>query len=94
MCLNSRVALLTGAGGGIGSAIAKKLAEMGADVILFGGNNIANLEKTANSVSSLGKKAEIIAGDLTDINFIEQGFIPRIKYLDVVDKVYFNEQNK
>ena len=27
-------------------------------------------------------------------HFIEQGFIPRIKYLDVVDKVYFNEQNK
>lgn len=27
-------------------------------------------------------------------HFVEQGFIPRIKYLDVVDKVYFNEQNK
>lgn len=27
-------------------------------------------------------------------HLVEQGFIPRLKYLDVVDKVYFNEENK
>lgn len=27
-------------------------------------------------------------------HLVEQGFIPRLKYLDVVDKVYFNEKNK
>ena len=27
-------------------------------------------------------------------HIVEQGFIPRLKYLDVVDKVYFNEENK
>ena len=26
-------------------------------------------------------------------SFVEQGFIPRLKFLDVVDKVYFNEKN-
>ena len=26
-------------------------------------------------------------------SFVEQGFIPRLKFLDVVDKVYFNEQD-
>ena len=25
--------------------------------------------------------------------YVEQGFIPRLKFLDVVDKVYFNEQD-
>ena len=85
MVLNNRVALLTGAGGGIGSAIAVKLAKMGADVILFGGNNLANLEKTASAVRDLGKKAEIIAGDLTDINFIESGFNRAVELFGKID---------
>ena len=25
--------------------------------------------------------------------YVEQGFIPRLKFLDVVDKVYFNEKD-
>ena len=83
--LNNRVALLTGAGGGIGSAIAVKLAKMGADVILFGGNNLANLEKTALAVREEGKRAEIIAGDLTDMNFIESGFNRALELFSKID---------
>ena len=25
--------------------------------------------------------------------YVEQGFLPRLKFLDAVDKVYFNEKN-
>lgn len=85
MCLNNRVALITGAGGGIGSAVAVKLAKLGADVVLFGGNNLSKLEKTANSVRQLGKKAEIIAGDLTDVSFIESGFNKALELFGKID---------
>lgn len=85
MCLNNRIALITGAGGGIGSAIAVKIAQMGADVILFGGNNLSKLEKTAAAVRNLGKRAEIIAGDLTDVSFIESGFNKALELFGKVD---------
>ena len=74
MCLNGRTALLTGAGGGIGRVIADKLADMGANLILFGGSNLKNLDAVADSVRKKGVKAEIIAGDLTDQTFVESGF--------------------
>ena len=90
MCLNNRIALITGAGGGIGSAVAVKLAKLGADVVLFGGNNLSKLEKTANSVRQLGKKAEIIAGDLTDISFIESGFNKVVELFGKVDVLINN----
>lgn len=38
------------------------------------------------------KKRSISLNDIKQYGFlVEQGFIPRLKYLDVVDKVYFNE---
>ena len=39
-----------------------------------------------------GEKRSISLNDIKQYGFlVEQGFIPRLKYLDVVDKVYFNE---
>lgn len=85
MYLKDRVALVTGAGGGIGCAICASLAKAGANIILFGGNNLLNLEKTANAVRCLGVKAEIIAGDLTDENFIKTGFEKAVNLFGKID---------
>ena len=43
--LNNKTVILTGAGGGIGKAVAEKLANEKMNLILLGGNNIAKLEK-------------------------------------------------
>ena len=74
MSLKGRTALLTGAGGGIGNAIASKLADMELNVILFGGNNLKKLEETADCVRKKGVSVKIIAGDLTNEQFIIDGF--------------------
>ena len=85
MYLKDRIALVTGAGGGIGRAICSVLAKAGANIILFGGNNLSNLEETASLVRSFGVKADIVAGDLTDENFIKVGFEKALNLFGKID---------
>ena len=71
--LSGRVALVTGSGGGIGKAIAKKFAEEGACVILSD-NNLDRLnEAKAEFIKQFGKdqvSSEIM--DVTDVDTIEK----------------------
>ena len=59
------VAIVTGAASGIGQAIAIGLAEAGADVACFGHSSNKGLEKTAQSIRNLGRKALALEGDVT-----------------------------
>jgi 3-oxoacyl-[acyl-carrier protein] reductase len=60
--LTGKTALITGATGGIGEAIAKALSDAGATVILSG----RNVEKLASLQSALGAdKAHVLAADLS-----------------------------
>lgn len=63
--LEGQAAIVTGASRGIGRAIAVKLAEQGANVVVHG-TNIALLEEVAEAVRAHGTGAEVIAGDVTD----------------------------
>ena len=63
--LSGRVALVTGSGGGIGKAIAKKFAEEGACVILSDNNNARLEEAKSEFVKSFGK--DIVAADMLDV---------------------------
>lgn len=70
------LALVTGSGSGIGQALALRLAQLGADVILVG-RTAAKLEQTANSIAQLSAtddvtpgKAHIMACDITDADAI------------------------
>ena len=56
MKLDGRKALVTGASGGLGSAIALGLAREGADVALHGNNRDA-LAELAERVRALGRRA-------------------------------------
>src|SRR4051794_36325362 len=63
--LDGEVALVTGAGSGIGQAIAIGLAEAGADVACFGHGSKGGLDETAARIAALGRKAIAIVGTVT-----------------------------
>ncbi|WP_254507898.1 SDR family NAD(P)-dependent oxidoreductase [Anatilimnocola floriformis] len=70
--LSGQTALVTGASGGIGRAIALSLATAGADVIVHGCRNLESLEKLAAEIQQLGLKASILKADLADAAAIEK----------------------
>ncbi|WP_158748743.1 SDR family oxidoreductase [Acidobacterium sp. S8] len=65
MELTSQVAVVTGAARGIGEAISKRLASMGATVILAA-RDITRLERIHNEITASGGSAQIAQLDLLD----------------------------
>ena len=63
--LNGKVALVTGAGRGIGAAIALKLATLGATTIVCG-RTLARLQHTAGQIRAAGGQSEAITCDVAD----------------------------
>jgi 3-oxoacyl-[acyl-carrier protein] reductase len=68
--LQGQVAIVTGAGSGIGAAIARRLSHMGAVTFLCGRRR-APLEQTAAAIVAAGGKAEIAECDVTDLGSVE-----------------------
>ena len=68
--LVGQVALVTGAGRGIGAAIARKLATLGATVVLCGRTQSA-LDATAQAILATGGKTEVIPCDVTLLHQLE-----------------------
>jgi NAD(P)-dependent dehydrogenase (short-subunit alcohol dehydrogenase family) len=64
--LEQQVAVVTGGGHGIGAAIAYKLAELGAQVVVAGRNR-PKLEETAQSIRQAGQKCEPAVCDVTSL---------------------------
>jgi len=71
MILNGRNALLTGAGKGMGPAIARKLAAEGADLACLG-RDLEALRALAGEIEAIGRKCFIFAADLTRAGDVEQ----------------------
>jgi 3-oxoacyl-[acyl-carrier protein] reductase len=65
-------ALVTGASGGIGSAICRRLAADGLDVIVHGNRNAARAEALAAEIRSAGGSAEVAIFDVTDADRTRQ----------------------
>ncbi len=63
--LTDHVAVVTGAGRGIGAATALALAEAGADVVLAA-RSAEQLEEVAARVRATGRRALVVAADLSD----------------------------
>ena len=63
--LTGRVAIVTGAGTGLGVVFSQALAEAGASVVCAG-LDIENLQRTAAQVQETGQQALAIEMDVTD----------------------------
>src|SRR5207244_12068208 len=68
--LAGQVAVITGAGRGIGTAIARKLAELGAVAVLCGRSRTL-LEVTSQFIQKAGGQAEVVHCDVMDLVSVE-----------------------
>ena len=83
------VVILTGAGGGIGRAIAVKLASAGMKLVLLGGNNLEKLEITRQEVEKFSS-CLVLPGDLTDTAFLADGVRKAHQHFGAIDVVINN----
>lgn len=84
--LKGKTAVVTGAGRGIGRALAIGLAEAGADVAVLARTK-SELEKTAATIEELGQKAYVHTTDLTSQSEVEkavEGIIGEVGSLDIL----------
>jgi 7-alpha-hydroxysteroid dehydrogenase len=87
--LDGQVAIVTGAGRGIGAAIATTYAEAGADVVLTARTE-STLEAVAEGVESHGRRALVAPGDVNDFAFLAELVTRTIDELGRVDLVVNN----
>jgi NAD(P)-dependent dehydrogenase (short-subunit alcohol dehydrogenase family) len=69
--LDGRVAIVTGAGTGIGQGCAMVLADHGADIVLAGRRR-EPLEKAAADIEARGRRALVVPTDVTDVGQCER----------------------
>jgi 3-oxoacyl-[acyl-carrier protein] reductase len=88
MDLSGKVAIVTGSARGIGRAIALKLAEVGADIVL---NDIAAaaeaLEDVASEIRALGRQALAVTADVSandDVNRMVEAAVNTFGHIDIL----------
>ncbi len=80
--LDAKIALVTGAGRGLGAAIATGLAEAGAHVILLGRTQ-AHLEDVSRQIAAAGGQSEVAACDVTQDDSVRR-IIADLGRLDIL----------
>jgi glucose 1-dehydrogenase len=70
MQLNQKVALVTGAGQGIGLAIALKLAEQGADIALNVRADDERALAVRSAVEACGRRCEVLVADVSSVSAV------------------------
>jgi len=68
--LDDKVAVITGAGKGIGAGIARTFAEAGADVVI-GARTEGDLQRVAAEVQALGRRALAVPTDVLDFDGLQ-----------------------
>jgi 3-oxoacyl-[acyl-carrier protein] reductase len=70
--LTGRRALVTGAGHGIGAAVAVALAEHGADVVVHHGHSAQRAAGVVARIAALGRRASAVQADVTDTGQVDR----------------------
>jgi NAD(P)-dependent dehydrogenase (short-subunit alcohol dehydrogenase family) len=85
--LTGRVALVTGASGGVGAGIAGRFAEAGASVVVHYRSDPAGAEAVVRAIRDAGGAAEAVRADLVDrddVSTLVRATIDRFGGLDIV----------
>jgi len=90
MRLQGKVALVTGGSKGIGQAIAEKLAEEGADVIINHSNSAEAALDVAKHIDGLGRRAVVLKADISKLREVQEMFATALDGLGHIDIVVAN----
>src|SRR5437868_11358385 len=71
-CLTGQVAVVTGASGGIGRAIALELAKAGADLVIHGHRRREAAQSLASQIQQLGRQCHMLLADLSNADQCNQ----------------------
>ena len=88
--LDGKVALITGAGRGLGSIMAKTFAERGASVIINYAKSAKPAMATVKEIEQMGGKAVAIQGDVSKVADINKLFEQGVKHFGKLDIVVNN----
>jgi NAD(P)-dependent dehydrogenase (short-subunit alcohol dehydrogenase family) len=87
--MDTKVAIVTGAGTGLGAATARAFAAEGADVVLVG-RRAAKLEETAASMDGLPGRALVLPGDVSEDSTAEAALAAATRTFGGVDVLVNN----
>lgn len=85
--LSGKVALVTGSSRRMGRAIAMRLAEAGADIVVHGKGNIDGAQETAREIEKRGRRALICLADITkptDVRRMADETLAKLGRLDIL----------
>jgi 3-oxoacyl-[acyl-carrier protein] reductase len=88
--LAGRVALVTGAGRGIGAAIARELGRAGCDVALVDLGAFDGAEATAGTIRGMGRRAIALRADVTSLQAAENAVAATVHALGRLDILVCN----
>ncbi|QNR21089.1 glucose 1-dehydrogenase [Exiguobacterium sp. Helios] len=87
--LDQKTVLVTGAGRGIGRALAIGMAEAGADVLLVARTE-SDLQETAKQIEQLGRRSFVLTCDVTDRMQVQAMVERAYTYVDQIDVLVNN----